>query len=33
LKALRKQAEAQAKETKASAFEAKERMAQREKVS
>jgi uncharacterized protein YjbJ (UPF0337 family) len=33
LKALRKQAEAQAKETKASAFEAKERVAQREKVS
>ena len=33
LKALRKQAEAQAKETKANAFEAKERMAQREKAS
>jgi uncharacterized protein YjbJ (UPF0337 family) len=33
LKALRKQAEAQAQDTKASAFEAKERMAQREKAS
>ena len=33
LKALRKQAEAQVKEAKASAFEAKERVAQREKAS
>lgn len=33
LKALRKQAEAQAQEAKASAYEAKERMAQREKAS
>jgi uncharacterized protein YjbJ (UPF0337 family) len=33
LKALRKQAEAQAKEAKANAFETKQRVAQREKAS